>query len=92
MQECPLDLGLCVTNVNLYVTPLGHYDVVIGMDWLEAHWAVLSCQRKTLHFLSDEGQSMVIHGERRHVSLRIISFFQFKRSLRKKCQIYAVMN
>lgn len=32
VQECPLDLGVCVTNVNLYVMPLGHYDVIIGMD------------------------------------------------------------
>ena len=55
MQEYPLELGVCVTNVNLYVTLLGHYDVIIGMDWLEARWAVLSCQSKTLHFFSDEG-------------------------------------
>jgi len=63
-----------VTNVNLYVTPLGHYDVIIGMDWLEDHWDMLSCQSKTIHFLSDEGQSMVIHGEWKPVSLRLISF------------------
>lgn len=32
VQECPLYLGVCVTNVNLYVTPLGQYDVIIRMD------------------------------------------------------------
>lgn len=34
---------------------------------------------------------MVIHGERRPVCLRLISFLQIKRILRKICQMYAVM-
>lgn len=34
---------------------------------------------------------MVIHGERRPISLRLISFLQMKISLRKLCQMYAVM-
>lgn len=92
VQECPLNLGVCITNVNLYVAPLGHYDVIIEMDWLEAHSVMLSCRSKTLHFLSDEGQSTIIHGERRTISLRLISSLQMKRSLRKRCQMYVVMN
>jgi hypothetical protein len=34
---CILNLGEFVTRANLYVTILGSYDVVIGMDWLESH-------------------------------------------------------
>jgi hypothetical protein len=59
--------------VNLYVTPIGHYDVIIGMDWLESHWDVLDSRSNTLNFVNDEGQSMVLQGEKRHVSLRLIS-------------------
>lgn len=43
VKECPLDLGMCVTHVDIYVMPLGHYDMIIGMDWLESRWAVLNC-------------------------------------------------
>ena len=32
---CALNLGEFVTRTNLYITILGFYDVVIGMDWLE---------------------------------------------------------
>jgi len=90
VRDCTLDLGVCTTSINLYVTTLGSYDLIVGMDWLEAHWAVLDCRGKILHFLNDEGQSMVLHGNKRPVSLRFISSVQLKRSLRKGCQMFAV--
>jgi hypothetical protein len=43
---CALNLGEFVTRVNLYVTILGSYDVVIGMDWLESHEVILNCKMK----------------------------------------------
>jgi hypothetical protein len=52
---CALNLGEFVTRVNLYVTTLGSYDVVIGMDWLETHEAILNCKTKWLSLVDDEG-------------------------------------
>ena len=40
-----------VTYAYLNVLPLGSYDVIIGMDWLEAHKAKLDCYTKTLNAL-----------------------------------------
>jgi hypothetical protein len=57
-----LNLGEFVTRVNLYVTILGSYDVVIGMDWLESHEAILNCKMKRLSLVDDEGQRRVIVG------------------------------
>jgi len=68
----PLDLGVCITHVNLYVTSLGHYDVIKRMDWLESHWVVLDCRINTLNFVNDQGQLMILQGEKKHVSLRLI--------------------
>ena len=59
---CALNLGEFVTRVNLYVTILGSYDVVIGMDWLETHEAILNCKTKRLSLVDDEGQRCVIVG------------------------------
>jgi hypothetical protein len=50
-----LNLGEFVTRVNLYVTILGSYDVVIGMDWLKLHEAILNCKTKWLILVDDEG-------------------------------------
>jgi hypothetical protein len=46
VMGCALNLGEFVMRVNLYVTILGSYDVVIGMDWLELHEAILNCKMK----------------------------------------------
>ena len=37
VDKCPLVMNGLVTCVDLNVLPLGSYDVLIGMDWLEAH-------------------------------------------------------
>jgi hypothetical protein len=73
---CILNLGEFVTRANLYVTILGSYDVVIGMDWLESHEAILNCKMKWLSLVDDEGQRRVIVGWNQGVSLRFISSLQ----------------
>jgi hypothetical protein len=37
VDNCIVDLGVCTTNLKVYVTALGAYDLIIGMDWLAAH-------------------------------------------------------
>ena len=55
---CALNLGEFVTRANLYIMTLGSYDVVIGMDWLESHEAILNCKMKQLSLVDDEEQRM----------------------------------
>ena len=62
VMGCAVNLGEFVTRVNLYVTILGSYDVVIGVDWLESHEAILKCKTKRLILVDDEGQRCVIVG------------------------------
>jgi hypothetical protein len=49
-------------KVNLYITILGSYDIMIGMDWLESHEAILNCKMKRLSLVDDEGQRRMIVG------------------------------
>jgi hypothetical protein len=37
VNHCKINLGEFVASVTLFVTTLGSYHVVIGMDWLESH-------------------------------------------------------
>ena len=46
VDQCKIDLGVCSTKLKVYVTTLGTYDFVIGMDWLEAHQAWVDCYGK----------------------------------------------
>jgi hypothetical protein len=60
-------------RVNLYVTILGSYDIVFGMDWLESQEAILHCKMEWLSLVKDEGQRRVIVGRNQGVSLRVVS-------------------
>jgi hypothetical protein len=70
---CSLNQGEFLTCTNLYVTILGSYDAVIGMDWLESHEAILNCKTKWLSLVEDQGQRHVIVVWNQGVSLRFIS-------------------
>jgi hypothetical protein len=90
-MDCSINLGEFVTKANLYVTILGSYDIVIGMDWLESHDAILNCKTKWLSLTDDLGQSRVIVGRNQGVSLRFISSLQLHKSMHKGCKLYAIL-
>ena len=41
------------TEVNLNILPLGSYDLLIGMDWLEKRKDMMNCWDKTLHCIDE---------------------------------------
>ena len=43
VENCDLFLSQFETQFKLNVLPLGSYDVLICMDWLEKHQVILNC-------------------------------------------------
>ena len=54
IRGCPVNLNGENTNVDLSIIPLGSYDILIGMDWLERHYVFLDCQNKTFTCFDEE--------------------------------------
>jgi hypothetical protein len=90
VDNCLVELGVCTTSSKVCVTTLGMYDLIIGMDLLEAHRAMVDCFMKRVLCVDDEGRSIEIHGIRRKVSLRFISTMKVKRCNWKGCRLYVV--
>ena len=59
-----------VNCVDHNVLPLGSYDILIGMDWLEAHRAKLDYYNKTFERLDGEGKLKVVKGIPKVISIR----------------------
>ena len=78
------------TTVKLNVLPLGSYDLLIGMDWLEQYNVVLNCYDKTFTCLNSDEQPIKFKGIPRKTIIRHISALQLKRVVRKGCKAYAV--
>lgn len=76
--------------MNLYSRTLGTYDLIVGMDWLESHQAILDCYKKKILLQNDQGETLVIKGIRRNVTLRLISPNKVNKCMRKGCYIYVV--
>ena len=51
VSKCPSVMDGLVTHAYLNVLPPGSYDVLIGMDWLEAQRKRLDCYNKTFEVL-----------------------------------------
>jgi predicted aspartyl protease len=89
VKDCQIDMNGLNTKVDVNIIPLGSYDCLIGMDWLEKHHVVLDCYNKTITCLDEEGKQGKIQGIPRVVVVREISAMQLKKSFRKGCQVFA---
>jgi hypothetical protein len=76
------------TSVDLNIIPLGYYDILIGMYWLEKHHAILDYHRKTFTFLDGDGKQSMLKGVPRPIYIRDISSLHLKRCFRKGFQLY----
>jgi predicted aspartyl protease len=56
VKDCLIDINGLNTKVDVNIIPLGSYDCLIGMDWLEKHHVVLDGYNKTITFLNEEGK------------------------------------
>jgi hypothetical protein len=55
VTDSSINLGYFIMKSNLYVMILGSYDIVIDMDWLELHDAILNYKTKRLTLTNDVG-------------------------------------
>jgi hypothetical protein len=77
------------TKAELNILPLGSYDCLIGMDWLDQHHALLDCRNKRFTCLNEEGNQVTVQGIPRAVAVREISAMQLKKCYRKGYQLFA---
>jgi hypothetical protein len=89
VKSCLIDMNGLNTNDDLNIFPLGSYDCLIGMDWLDQHHVILDYHNKVFTCLDEEGNLRKVQGILREVTIREISALQLKKCYRKGCQIFA---
>jgi hypothetical protein len=77
-------------RTNLNILPLGYYDVILRTDWLEKNKAILDCYTKTLNYKYDYDTTRTTQGIPKLVSVRQVTTMQFKKCMRKGCQVYSI--
>jgi hypothetical protein len=89
VKSCPVDMKGLSTKDELNILPLGSYDCLIGMDWLDQHHALLDCCNKRFTCLDEEGNQKIVQGIPRAMAVREISAMPLKKCYRKGCQLFA---
>jgi len=87
---CALDMNGFISQADLNILPLGSYDVLIGMDWLEKHTVLLDFYDKSFSCIDDKGNKVTVKGIARKVMIREIFALQLKRSVQKGCKVFVV--
>ncbi|KAJ0513979.1 putative nucleotidyltransferase, Ribonuclease H [Helianthus annuus] len=85
IRGCVIELGEREFALDLLPVQLGSFDVVVGMDWLSSNKAEIVCHEKIVRIPTDDGETIVVHGEKRETPLRMISCLKARKCLRKGC-------
>jgi hypothetical protein len=90
VKSCLVGMNGLSTKVDLNIFPLGSYDFLIGMDWLEKHHTILDCHKKAFNCLDEEGNQRAVQGIPREITIQEILAMEIKKCYRKGCQILTV--
>ncbi|RAL42526.1 hypothetical protein DM860_011144 [Cuscuta australis] len=87
-RRCPLFSMGRQFDADLIELPHREFDVILGMDWLTAHKAIVDCGSRTLQLKAEDEERILITGDLPPRAPQFISLMQAKRLVRRKCEAY----
>ena len=64
------------------------YDLILGMDWLSKHRAIVDCDKKSVVLKCPDQSTVTVQGIRFGPLSNVISTMQARRFLRKGCEAF----
>nr|GFA74120.1 putative reverse transcriptase domain-containing protein [Tanacetum cinerariifolium] len=90
-RGCTLGLLGHPFNIDLMLVELGIFDVIISMDWLANHHAVIVCDEKIVQ-ITYEDEVLIVQGDRgrkgEKLKLSIISCTKTQKYVKRGCPIF----
>ena len=71
---------------NLITLPFREFDLILGMDWLSKHRAIVDYGQKTVVLRCSNQSEVIVQGIRSGVMSNVISAMQASRLMRKGCE------
>ena len=87
-KDVPIRVGNSTLYANLIEIEMRDFDVILGMDWLTTHYAVIDCRKKLVHFNPPNTKPFEFRGTQRSRLAPTISALQARRLLDRGCQGY----
>ncbi|KAL2230223.1 UNVERIFIED_CONTAM: Transposon Tf2-12 polyprotein [Sesamum indicum] len=74
--------------VDLIVLDLKEFDVILGMDWLAQHKAIVDCYKKEVMIECSGESKVILVGDRQVVPVCVISAMEARRLMFEGCEAY----
>ena len=72
-KNCPLMVHDREFSVDLISFPFHEFDLILGMDWLSKHRAIVDCDKKTILLKCSDLSEVTVHGIRSESIPKVIS-------------------
>ena len=77
--------------VDPITLPFHEFDLILGMDWLSKHRAIIDCDKKTILLKCYDLSKVTIRGIRSESIPKVISAMEARRFLRKGCEAFLAL-
>ncbi|KAJ0913517.1 putative aspartic peptidase domain superfamily, DNA/RNA polymerase superfamily [Helianthus annuus] len=88
LRDCTLELNNHIFPIDLIPMQLGSFDVIIGMDFLRENHAEVVCFEKMIRFSLVNGDLLCVYGETTSKGLKLMSYIQASKYLRKEYRAF----
>ena len=90
-KNCPLLVHDREFSVDLIALPFREFDLILGMDWLSKHWAIVDCDKKIVLLKCFDRSEVIVQGIRSESIPKVISTMEARRFLRKGCEAFLAL-
>ena len=78
-------------SMDLIALPFHEFNLILGMDWLSKHRAIVDCDKKTIVLKYSDLSEVTVHGIRSESVSNVIFAMQARRFLRKCCEVFLAL-
>ena len=87
-SSCPVLVEGRELFADLVLLDVIDFDVILGMDWLARHYALLDCREKVVIFKIPNDDEFHFKGDKASMPQNLISAITARKLLRRGCQSY----
>ena len=87
-RDCPIKIRKYEFLGDLIELSFKEFDVILGMDWLSRHRAIVDCRMKRVSLRTPNDDEVIFIGERSNHPSNVISAAIARKMVRKGCEAY----
>ena len=90
-RNCPIVIQAREFLADLITLPFREFDLILGMNWLSKHRAIIDCGQKTVVLRCFDQSEVIVQGIGSSAMSNVISVMEARRLMRKGCETFLAL-